>query len=57
MRLIDGDEFELAIVGAISLLDKAIKSFDMEEDEYLQGERKAYEDMLEGIRLMPTIEV
>lgn len=57
MRLIDGEELEFAIAAAVKMLEDMPKQFGIEEDEYLRGERKAYEDLLKGVQEMPTIEV
>lgn len=55
MRLIDGDEIEEILMGAISIQEKVAAVLGLEKDEFAQGELKAYRDILKGVKEQPTV--
>ena len=55
MRLIDGDAIEEILMGAISMQEKVASALGLEKEELVQGELKAYRDILEGVKEQPTV--
>ena len=56
MRAIDGDELIKRLNLAIAILKKQNKNIDVEDDVESQMELKAYRDIRDSIKEMPTIE-
>ena len=56
MRLIDGEALEKNLTLAIQMQERVAKQFGLEDDEGVQMELKAYRDILNGVKEMPTIE-
>lgn len=56
MRAIDGDELIKRLNLAIAILKIQNKNLDVEDDAESQMELKAYRDMRDSIKEMPTIE-
>ena len=55
MRLIDADVLEKEIENAIKLQKVMAETLEIEDDESVQAELKAYADILEGVKEQPTI--
>ena len=55
MRLIDADVLEKEIENAIKLQKVMAETLEIEDDESVNAELKAYEDILEGVKEQPTI--
>ena len=55
MRLIDADALEKNLEDAIKIQIGAAKAFGIEDDDGVQMELKAYKDILNGVKAMPTI--
>ena len=55
MRLIDVDVLEKEIENAIKLQKVMAETLEIEDDESVQAELKAYADILEGVKEQPTI--
>lgn len=55
MRLIDADVLEKEIENAIKLQKVMVETLEIEDDESVQAELKAYADILEGVKEQPTI--
>ena len=56
MRLIDADELEKLLKVAIGIQECAMKTLEMQNDEFAKGEIKAYKDILKGVEEMETVE-
>ena len=57
MRLIDADILENEIEQAIALQKAMAETLEIENDESVQAELKAYMDILEGVKEQPTVEL
>ena len=55
MRLIDADVLEKEIENAIALQKVMAETLEIEDDESVKAELKAYEDILDGVKEQPTI--
>ena len=55
MRLIDADEIERILNNAIQIQKDMSKEMGIEKDDFVQGELKAYKDILNGIKEQPTV--
>ena len=55
MRLIDVDVLEKEIENAIKLQKVMAETLEIEDDESVQAELKAYADILEGVKEQTTI--
>lgn len=55
MRLIDADALEKEIENAIALQKVMAETLEIEDDESVNAELKAYADILEGVKEQPTI--
>lgn len=55
MRLIDADVLEKEIENAIKLQKVMAETLEIEDDESVKAELKAYEDILDGVKEQPTI--
>ena len=55
MRLIDADVLEKEIENSIKLQKVMAETLEIEDDESVQAELKAYADILEGVKEQPTI--
>ena len=55
MRLIDADVLEKEIENAIKLQKVMAETLEIEDDESVQAELKAYADILKGVKEQPTI--
>ena len=55
MRLIDADVLEKEIENAIALQKVMAETLEIEDDESVNAELKAYADILEGVKEQPTI--
>lgn len=55
MRLIDADVLEKEIENAIKLQKVMAETLEIEDDESVNAELKAYADILEGVKEQPTI--
>ena len=55
MRLIDADVLEKEIENAIKLQEVMAETLEIEDDESVKAELKAYADILEGVKEQPTI--
>ena len=55
MRLIDADVLEKEIENAIKLQKVMAETLEIDDDESVQAELKAYTDILEGVKEQPTI--
>lgn len=55
MRLIDADILEKEIENAIKLQKVMAETLEIEDDESVKAELKAYADILEGVKEQPTI--
>ena len=55
MRLIDADVLEKEIENAIKLQKLMAETLEIEDDESVQAELKAYADILEGVKEQTTI--
>jgi hypothetical protein len=55
MRLIDADQLEQTLTGAINMMTAMAAAIGAEEDEGVQMELKAYKDILDGVKGQETI--
>lgn len=55
MRLIDADVLEKEIENAIALQKVMAETLEIEDDESVKAELKAYEDILDGVKEQSTI--
>ena len=55
MRLIDADALEKIMTDAIMIQEKIAVELEIEKDEGVQMELKAYRDILNGVKEQPTI--
>ena len=55
MKLIDADVLEKEIENAIKLQKVMAETLEIEDDESVKAELKAYADILEGVKEQPTI--
>ena len=56
MKLINADELKSTLLMSINMMEVAMKEFNLEDNEGLQGELKAYEDILNGVKEMETLD-
>jgi hypothetical protein len=55
MRLINADQLEQTLTGAINMMTAMAAAIGAEEDEGVQMELKAYKDILDGVKGQETI--
>jgi hypothetical protein len=55
MRLIDAEQLEQTLTGAINMMTAMAAAIGAEEDEGVQMELKAYKDILDGVKGQETI--
>ena len=55
MRLINADQLEQTLTGAINMMTAMAAAIGAEEDEGIQMELKAYKDILDGVKGQETI--
>lgn len=55
MRLIDADVLEKNLNNAIAIQIGMAKTLGIEDDDGVQMELKAYKDILDGVKEMPTV--
>lgn len=53
--MIDADVLEKEIENAIKLQKVMAETLEIEDDESVKAELKAYEDILDGVKEQPTI--
>lgn len=56
MKLIDAEKLKSTLLMSINMMEAAMKEFHLEDNEGLQGELKAYEDILNGVKEMETLD-
>ena len=56
LKLIEANKLTSTLGMSINLMEVAMKEFHAEDDERLKGELKAYEDILNGVREMETLD-
>lgn len=54
-RLINADQLEQTLTGAISMMTAMAAAIGAEEDEGVQMELKAYKDILDGVKEQETV--
>jgi hypothetical protein len=55
MRLINADQLEQTLTGAINMMTAMAAAIGAEEDEGVQMELKAYKDILDGVKEQETV--
>ena len=55
MRLINADQLEQTLTGAINMMTAMAAAIGAEEDEGIQMELKAYKDILDGVKEQETV--
>lgn len=55
MRLINADQLEQTLTGAINMMTAMAAAIGVEEDEGIQMELKAYKDILDGVKEQETV--